>query len=307
MGMKPTSTPTYRPTDGPTYRPTWAPTHGPTYRPTFNPTDSPTAPPTFNPTDRPTAPPPTDPPTDRPTGSPDAVYDPNIGAPICWDVTAHCTTINNGLHISRNSLTPPEPNEPNTICNCTDGSGGQYKSSESIEAVTVKSTDNKPLKAGNRARIFARVFAYSSGTLDRADFYHSNNPGKDTIWHYISTAIPAAGGIINVDSGEFTVQSAYLQAVRVVFRWAGEISKASFCPGGQYTDVDDLAFVVDTQHISNIANSTLDVVLPGAVSGPQPENTEENLKVDCVGFEKLRCEVTEDYCVWEDGDCLPLE
>lgn len=65
-----------------------------------------------------------------------------------------------------------EPNGPNTLDACTDGSAGVYERDESIEALTIVSTDGGVLKAGGKARIVAHVFTYKTGADNAADFYY---------------------------------------------------------------------------------------------------------------------------------------
>jgi len=245
-----------------------------------------------------------------PIGKIEADYKFDLGAPICFSVTPTCTTVGTGLLDAKGSM---EEHGSNTVDSCIDGNAGVYKKSESIEAVTVSSHDGGVLKAGNNARIFAQVWVFDE--LDRVDFYYSTSPGKNTVWQHISTATPSNTGLVTVESDLFAVQGTYVQAVRVVLRWQGEVGSASPCPTGtdppfaqynqdSYMDVDDLGFVVDIQHLSLSTNSTLDFASPGQVDGSRPE---KDLVFDCTGYEKLRCDIAENHCLWKNGDCHSLE
>jgi len=216
-----------------------------------------------------------------------------------------------------------ERNGPNTIDHCTDGDEGKYgvEGDSSIEAISVITESTDPvegggimssvqnhvvLTAGKRARIIAKVYPYLDGQSDRADFYYTTNParnpgpGRNNDWKYISTATPAQGsGPISVDSGLFTLEDSYLQAVRVVYRWVGETTEATSCPtaigDGAYSDVDDLAFVVDTEQSQIGTDGGLAFSFQETVA-----EREEDLNVDCIGLNEDRCTRAQDFCAWKN-------
>jgi len=166
--------------------------------------------------------------------------------PHCGSVnpSGKCTTVGTGLLNAKKSN--GEKHGSNTLDSCEDGSSGTYTKDESIEDITITSSEGV-LTAGKKAKITATVFAYKDGKADQADFYQAINTGQfndPPIWQYISSATPSHGGRVIVESKEFPLKAFEVQAVRVVLRWKNGDTDPESCPKGEYTDIDDLVFMV---------------------------------------------------------------
>jgi len=221
-----------------------------------------------------------------------ASYDPALGAPKCNLVhpSGTCTTV--GTELLNGKENTVEQNPPNTIDNCEDGGFGEYKKAESIEAITVTASDANSggvLSAGGKAVIKARVYAYQTGEEDMADFYYTSTP-EDPVWIYISSAPATSGGFIDIRSDEFTLSSSGMQAVRVNYRWIGESIYTSSCSEGQYDDVDDLIFMVDTTSADSATKTTSNLF-----KNPQPSTIKP---ITCAQQNMQRCELAERFCEW---------
>ncbi|MEE8522300.1 MAG: PepSY domain-containing protein, partial [Thermoanaerobaculia bacterium] len=72
-------------------------------------------------------------------GPQNAVYDSGLGAPACAIAGSSCDSTT--LLDSRDTLSPAEPNQPNTLDVCTDGTSGTYHSDESNDRIVVSTLD----------------------------------------------------------------------------------------------------------------------------------------------------------------------
>ncbi|GMU06721.1 hypothetical protein ASNO1_29740 [Corallococcus caeni] len=168
-------------------------------------------------------------------GGQQATFDSTLRVPRCSlrGVSCDSNTLLNG----RGNL-GPEPNQPNVLTACADGTGGSFHSDESLDRLKVSAVDGGTLLPGKTVRVEATVWAYSGYTSDKLDLYYSasaNNPS----WTYLTTLTPSGAGVQTL-SATYVLPSGTNQAVRGVFRYGGS---SGTCPGGSYTDVDDLAFV----------------------------------------------------------------
>jgi hypothetical protein len=171
-----------------------------------------------------------------------AVYDGSIGAPRCASTGKLCSS---GILLNGRAGLGAEPNAPNTLDSCTDGTSGGYHGDESNDEIVVSSVDGYSLTAGGLAVIEATAWVYSA-TDDFADFYYTadiNPPIGGITWNFINTAIPSGeGSLQTLTSSQFTLpNNSAVQAVRVNFRWQGA---QVVCPTGGYDDTDDLVFAV---------------------------------------------------------------
>ncbi|WP_208647377.1 M20/M25/M40 family metallo-hydrolase [Corallococcus interemptor] len=168
-------------------------------------------------------------------------YDSTLRTVRCSAAAATCDsgTLFNG----RGSL-GPEKNTPNTLrATCGDGSGGTYKSDESVEALKVSTVDGSNFAAGKQVKVEASVWAYASPGSDRLDLYYTANATATTpVWTLIGTFTPPAAGA-NTLSATYTLPSGANQAVRAQFRY-GTGSPSSACVSNSYNDRDDLVFAV---------------------------------------------------------------
>ena len=166
-----------------------------------------------------------------------AFYDATLGAPKCSNVASFCDS--GALLNSRGGIGGvSEPNAPNTIDSCNDGSTGTYHSDESVDNVRISAVGGGNIQPGATIQIEARVWAYSA-TADFIDFFYTND-ATNPQWQFISTVMPVSTSS-NTVSTQYTLGNGSLQAVRVVIRYNGV---AGPCPGGSWDDVDDLVFAV---------------------------------------------------------------
>ena len=167
-----------------------------------------------------------------------AVYDAGLGAPACATVAASCdsTTLLDGR-----GAVGPEPNPPNTLDGCADGTAGNYHSDESNDRIVVSTLDGADMAEGATVEIEATVYAYSTGASDTADFYYAADANSPN-WTYIGSVVSPGGGVQTITQ-QYTLPAGSLQAVRVSFRYQGT---ASPCSSGNWDDADDLVFAVDS-------------------------------------------------------------
>ncbi len=170
-------------------------------------------------------------------GPQDAAYDSALGAPKCAVAGSECDSV--ALLDSRGTLSPAEPNQPNTLGSCTDGSSGSYHSDESNDRIVVKTLDGTDFAAGKTVQVEATVYAWSTGTSDHLDLYYAANANSPS-WTLITTIDLSSGGTQTL-SAQYTLPSGSLQAVRANFRYNGS---PSTCGSGNYDDTDDLVFAV---------------------------------------------------------------
>ncbi len=171
-------------------------------------------------------------------GPQDAVYDAGLGAPKCVIAGNECDSV--ALLDGRDGL-GPEPNQPNTLDSCTDGTSGSYHSDESNDRIVVKTLDGYDFSVGATVEIEATVWAWSTGSSDTLDLYYAADANSPS-WVYITSIVPPGGGAQPL-SATYTLPDSPLQAVRANFRYTGTVSP---CSGGSYDDADDLVFAVNT-------------------------------------------------------------
>ncbi len=167
-----------------------------------------------------------------------AVYDSGLGAPACAVAGSSCDSL---ALLDGVSDAGPEPNQPNTLDSCTDGTSGSYHSDESNDRLFVTTLDGADMVEGTTVRIDATVWAWTTPSSDSLDLYYAANANSPT-WVFIATLSPATAGAQTL-STTYTLPSGSLQAIRANFRYQGS---ASSCSGGNYDDADDLVFAVGT-------------------------------------------------------------
>merc|ERR1712238_565694 len=250
-----------------------------------------------------------------------ASYDSSLGVPKCGTVDKSCTTVGTGptgelngeLLIAKDLW--GEANGSNTLDTCSDGNSGEYKLAESVESITVEAVGGGVLRAGGTARVVARIYTYGNGETNRVDFYSSTTPGPNPNWKPITInvklengGLTEGGGYVEVEvkSGEFPLSDVELQAVRVSTRWTPETLESTACPtsagddSGKFSDVDDLAFVVDTT--SSVGTMSFALSQPSPVV--LPELLLEELQMNCADvLESDRCKAAID-CEWRSDSIL---
>jgi hypothetical protein len=198
--------------------------------------------------------------TPNPTHSPTSsygvsFYDNSLGAPKCSKVDSFCDS--GSLLNSRGGLKGvAEPNAPNTIDSCTDGSTGSYHTDESIDNVRISVIGGGTIQPGATMKIEARVWVYNSA-YNFVDFFYATD-ATNPQWQFIETVKPVSSSSNDV-SAQYTLGNGSLQAVRVVIRYNGS---AKPCPGGSYDDVDDLIFVVANPTPKPTAKPTVKPTVP---------------------------------------------
>lgn len=166
-----------------------------------------------------------------------AVFDTALGAPACDTVGSFCDT---GALIEGRGTVGPEENAPNTLGTCFDGSSGVFHQDESLDRIRVSSVDGLSLASGKRARVQARVWAYTAWGDDRLDLYYTNKTGA-LEWKWFATLSPTGPGAQTL-TAEYVLPPGGVQAVRGRYRFGG-IEGA--CSVGGYDDHDDVAFAVE--------------------------------------------------------------
>jgi hypothetical protein len=178
-----------------------------------------------------------------------AAYDSTLRAPKCNSGVCGCDT-GTSLVNSRGTMAPAEPNQPNTIntsAACADGTSGTYHSDESLDRLSIQTTDASPLDAGKQVRIEATVWCW--GTSDALDLYYASNAASPS-WTFLSTQACTGTGA-TVFTHTFTLSAGgSQQVVRGQFRYGGS---ASTCTSGSYNDRDDLVFGVGSCSAPGVA------------------------------------------------------
>ncbi|MEM7354061.1 MAG: M36 family metallopeptidase [Acidobacteriota bacterium] len=166
-----------------------------------------------------------------------ATFDAGLGVPACSVVGSSCdsSTLVDGRHTKG-----PEPNQPNTLDGCADGTSGTYHSDESNDRIVVSTLDGSDMVAGATVQVEATVWAWNTGTQDTLDLYFTADANNPT-WTLIAS-VPASGGGAQTLSANYTLPTGSLQAVRASFRYQG--SQAA-CSNGNWDDADDLVFPVN--------------------------------------------------------------
>ncbi len=172
-----------------------------------------------------------------------AVYDPNIGAPICNANTSMCVA-NSSLLMSRNNIdNTPEPNFPNTIDDCEDGTSGIYMDDESVENITITNTEDNYFTEGDTVNVSAWVYCW--GTATHLGVVYTSDLSEPSWENKQALSCPGTGfREINFDSFELSNSTGY-HAVRVYAYFETGSVTPQTCAPGSYADNDDVAFYVN--------------------------------------------------------------
>ncbi len=147
-----------------------------------------------------------------------ATYNATLGAPRCLLPGTSCDSTAS-LLLGRGTL-GPEPNQPNTVDACVDGTSGTFHSDESNDRLVVTSLNGFDFTEGQQVRVDATVWAWSSPSSDHLDLYYAANANSPT-WTLIASLAPAAAGAQTL-SATYTLPAGGLQAVRANFRYNGD-------------------------------------------------------------------------------------
>jgi hypothetical protein len=159
-----------------------------------------------------------------------------LGVPVCSAAGSSCDS--RALLDGRDGV-GPEPNQPNTLDGCADGTAGIYHSDESIDRIVVSTLDGSELTEDATVRIDATVWSWGNGSLDTLDLYYAADANSPS-WVYITSIMPPAGGQQTL-SAQYTLPASKTQAVRANFRFLGS---AGPCSTGPWDDHDDLVFTL---------------------------------------------------------------
>lgn len=199
-----------------------------------------------------------------------AEYDSTLGAPRCYAEGSSCSS--GELLDGRGEMAPGEPNQPNTLDDCIDGSWGNYHAHPSIDVIEVKGKNgNVEISEYDAVTVSATVWATMPDDLS-ADFYYTSTP-EDPDWIFIDTLTTSNSGEAEVLEVDYNLPSGTNQAVRVHFRYLGSVGT---CPDGNYWnygDADDLVFAVKQASFS--------ISCPDGTIRINKENTPESIDVDC--------------------------
>jgi subtilisin family serine protease len=184
-----------------------------------------------------------------------AAYDATLKAPRCTTAADYCDS---GRLLD--GMGSYEPNKPNTLDGCADGSALNYHSSTvSIDRIRVSRPDGTNLAAGKRVRIDVDVWA-SSPAGEYLDLYSTSDAAHPS-WTYLTTLRPDRYGLQTL-SAEYRLPSGSVQAVRASYR---KSTTASACTTGNGDDHDDLVFTLADEPDTTPPSAQLTSPAAGAV------------------------------------------
>ncbi|NTX57335.1 FG-GAP-like repeat-containing protein [Myxococcus sp. CA039A] len=173
-----------------------------------------------------------------------ATYNTTRQTGLCSTAQASCDS---GMFYEGRGTVYPEAQQPNTLQGtCADGSAvttvgtdvtGGYLKDGSVERVRVMTLDKTPFASGKTVRV--EVSAFASGTGEQLEIFTAANAASPT-WVSLGATTLSSAGYAWV-TRTYTLPAGAQQAVRAVLR---STSLSGACPGGGFTDVDDLAFTV---------------------------------------------------------------
>ena len=171
-------------------------------------------------------------------GPQNAVYDSGLGAPACAIAGSSCDSL---ALVDGVANAGPEPNQPNTLDGCADGTSGSYHSDESNDRIVVSTLDGADFAPGATVRIDATVWAWTTPSSDTLDLFYAADANSPS-WVLIDSIVATVAGEQTL-SAQYTLPAGSLQAVRAQFRYQ---STNAPCSSGNYNDRDDLVFAVGT-------------------------------------------------------------
>lgn len=187
----------------------------------------------------------------------DAVYNSTFGAPYCGDSGTSPCVAGSSLLMSVDSVSAtPEPNQPNTIDNCADGTSGTYPSDESVENITITDLSNSNFLVEDSVQVNFTLHCYD--TDDRYAVYYTNNVSSPS-WQRITSGNPTCSGSgFGGYSETFNLNASEgYHAVRAIIEWSADITSA--CPSGEYSDKDDVVFNVLSSAGDSVAPNVTDL------------------------------------------------
>ncbi len=164
------------------------------------------------------------------------------GDPAVYCNNSPCTA-SSTLIKSRDNINTKEPNAPNTIDGCEDGSHGNYLSSESIESITITSLNNNFFEIGDTVKIEIQV--YCDSTYDKLNFVYTNNI-NNIQWKVKDNKQCSSTGLKTLSTTFALDNNVGQHAIRGVFGF--NIQQNTICgeddPQSNWIDNDDIVIYV---------------------------------------------------------------
>jgi len=183
-----------------------------------------------------------------------AEYNATYGAPQCGNWSSPCIANSSLLRSVDNAGGTAEPNQPNTIDGCTDGTFGTYQVDESVENITITSLNGPIFNGGDTVNVSAWVYCWNTGANDNINFVYSSSASSPS-WTIVGFTDPCPGGGFQQVSQTFVLDDVYGEhVVRVINQYNG-VTTAT-CGAGAYDDNDDVVFFV------NATKPTVNLVYP---------------------------------------------
>lgn len=172
-----------------------------------------------------------------------ALYSTIFTAPYCSIGNSPCVA-NSSLLMSRDSIRrQSEPNQPNTIDSCTDGTSGRYASDESIENITITDLDNSYFRAGDLVQVDVWAYCYDSSS-DNINFVYTNNSATPS-WRVVAFTNPCPASGFQKITKTFTLDNITgNHTLRAIIQYRGDTT--STCGTGSYDDNDDLVLNISS-------------------------------------------------------------
>ncbi|MBI3027625.1 S8 family serine peptidase, partial [Candidatus Woesearchaeota archaeon] len=131
----------------------------------------------------------------------------------------------------------PEPNAPNTVDGCQDGTLGSYLTDESVESITITNSNNNKFNKNDIVEV--KITTYCSSRNDILKLVYKNSAAD---WKIINSRNCAGGGI---EEFTFNLQLDNADgdhAIRAAFDRMESPNPA--CPGSVYADNDDVVIKI---------------------------------------------------------------
>jgi hypothetical protein len=148
----------------------------------------------------------------------------------------------NDLIASRDSIDVGEPNQPNTIDGCTDGTSGTYLDDESLENITIRSLNGSNFRAGDTVEMIITGNCLNDGSEDNINFVYANTSSVTPNWKVMHSLTCPAGGTVQVSYSFVLENRTGIHSVRGILQYQGVAGDT--CGTGAYDDNDDLEFLV---------------------------------------------------------------
>ncbi|MGM5483049.1 MAG: Ig-like domain-containing protein, partial [Nanobdellota archaeon] len=141
-----------------------------------------------------------------------------------------------------------EPNQPNTIDSCADGTSGSYASDESLENITMRSLNGSTFRGGDTVEVNITAYCYDSSS-DNINFIYAND-SSSLDWSVAAYENPCPTSGFYTSTRTFVLDNnTGIHAFRGSIQYQG--STTTTCGSGDYDDNDDFEFYVDKPREKN--------------------------------------------------------